>query len=452
MAYTKIWSVKTRLDTSIRYIENPEKTKFMLNIGAAKNIENYIVNDDKTEKGLFVKTFNCGKDKAYERMIKTQIKFGKNKRKNGVLAYHIIQSFQKNETTPEIAHKCGIELIEKLFADKYEVVLATHLDKQHLHNHILVNAVSFKSGLKYRNSYKDYFGDIRGVSDEICKSNSLSVIEPKGKGLNYIEWQAAAKGKTTIRGQIREEIDQIILSSRSMQDFWKIFRERGNKIHRQGENITHVSFVPAFGTKPIRFSSLGEGYTLEDIQSRISAQRNGIRISVPQIHNNYNRKKFKNKNYKPKKIKGFTALYFHYMYFFHLIRKKQAPQKLSFFLRDELIKFERYQKQFRFLYKNNIETEAELENYRKSKEETISELTEERKRLYASRTEGNESQIKQEADKINAELKALRADVRMCKAISKDAYRISEKQKQADALIEQEKKELKENEHNRIVR
>ena len=115
-------------------------------------------------------------------------------------------------------------------------------------------------------------------------------------------------------------------------------------------------------------------------------------------------------------------------------------------------KFERYQKQFRFLYKNNIETEAELENYRKSKEETISELTEERKRLYASRTEGNESQIKQEADKINAELKALRADVRMCKAISKDAYRISEKQKQADALIEQEKKELKENEHNRIVR
>ncbi len=136
MAYTKIWSIKTRLDCSLSYIVNPEKTKYRLDMEAVEDVEKYIRNNDKTEQGLYVKAFNCGRD-AYKRMLKTQKKFGKYGRKNGVLAYHLVQSFKDFETTPEIAHQAGIEFAKKLFADNYEVVVATHLDQDHYHNHII---------------------------------------------------------------------------------------------------------------------------------------------------------------------------------------------------------------------------------------------------------------------------------------------------------------------------
>ena len=236
-----------------------------------------------------------------------------------------------------------------------------------------------------------------------------------------------------------------------MKEFWKIFQERGNRIHRQGDNIKHISFIPACGKKPMRFTNLGEGYTIEDIQNRITAQRNGIRTTAPSQIRRQRTYKFNGsfEYTKPKKLKGFVALYFHYMYFFKLIRKKQIPQRVSFFMRDELIKLDRYQKQFRFIYDNNIETGNELLELQKSKESRIDELIEERKTLYATRTEENESEIKAKSETINTELRTLRVDVRMCKAIAKDAYRIAEKRKHIQNLIKQAEKEMKENERKK---
>ena len=453
MAITKIWSVKSRLDTSLDYIANPEKTSLKPNIDAKEGVIKYITNADKTEQCKYVTAYGCSDDSPFSDMLETKRLFGeKRPRKNGVVAYHIVQSFKDFETTSDIAHKCGKELVERLFSSKYEAVIATHIDQDHMHNHIIINSTSYVDGYKYRNNFKDYFVDIRGISDQICRENSLSVIEkPKRRGMHYGEWLALKEGRPTIRGQVRNEIDQIILSSYTMKEFWKIFEERGNCINRQGENITHTSFIPACGKKPIRFTNLGEGYSIEDIQKRITAQRNGIRTApssqIPK------QKAYKlngsHQNLKRKKLKGFVALYFHYMYFFKLIRKNKTPQRVSFFMRDELINLERYQKQFRFLYKNNIETGKDLLNFQKSKEDKINELVEKRKQLYTSKTEENEFEVKQEAEKINIELKELRKDVRMCKAISKDAYKISEKKKCANALIKQAQKEMKENEHKR---
>ena len=453
MAITKIWSVKSRLDTSLNYIANPEKTSAKPDIDAREGVIKYITNSEKTEQCKYVTAFGCSADSPFSDMIETKSFFEeKRPRKNGILAYHIVQSFKDFETTPDIAHKCGKELVKRLFEGKYEAIVATHLDKDHLHNHIIINATSYVDGSKYRNSFKDYFVDIRGVSDQICRENCLLVIEkPQRRGKHYAEWKALNEERPTIRGQVREEIDEIIRSSYTMKEFWRIFEERGNKIHRKGENITHTSFIPACGKKPIRFTNLGEGYTLEDIQKRITAQRNGIRtaasseLSKKRIY----RLSGSHRNLKHKKLKGFIALYFHYLYFFKIIRKKQTPQRVSFFMRDELIKLDRYQKQFKFLYKNKIETGTELISFQKSREERINDLTEERKRLYASKTEENETEIKKKTAKINDELKALRIEVRLCKAIAKDAHRISEKHKRAKALIEQAKKEDIENEHKR---
>lgn len=452
MAITKIWSVRSRLDTSLKYIGNPEKTNLKPDIDAVEGVAKYIVNKEKTEKCVYVKSYGCTVENAYEEMIETQLKFKKDERQHRVLAYHLVQSFKDFETNPDVAHECGKELVERLFADKYEVVIATHLDHKHLHNHILINAVSFLDGKKYRNNFKDYFYNIRGISDQICRENCLSVIdEPKHRGMHYAEWAAMQQGKPTIRNSVKKELDDIIKISYTMKDFWKILEQRGFVICRQRPKYKYTSFIPPNGTKQIRLDKLGPEYTEEAIMERITAARNRIRTAAPSELPKQKVFKYKGdiKTLKPKRLRGFQALYFHYMYFFKIIRKKETPQRVSFFLRDELIKFERYQKQFRFLCKNNIEDGTQLSALQKSKEDKINDLINERKALYASKTDENESEVKTKAKEINNELQALRIDVKMCKAIAVDSYKIAHKKEQVNNLLKQAEMEMRANEHKR---
>lgn len=454
MAITKIWTVKSRLDTSLNYISNPEKTNLKPDIEAVEGVIKYIKNDDKTEKCTYVKAYNCTIEKAFSEMVETQDFFGKSGRKNGVIAYHLVQSFKDLETTPEIAHKCGKELVERLFSDKYETIIATHLDHEHLHNHIIINAVSYIDGYKYRNNFKDYFHDIRGISDAICIENCLSVIDkPKRRGMHYAEWKALKEGKPTIRGTIRNDIDEIIKCSYSMEQFWQNLKKRNFVIHRKGPNITHTSILAPYAKHPIRLDNLGNGYSESEILQRIIATRNGIITASPsEMPKKQYRYRGNLKNVKGKKLKGFVALYFRYLYLFKKIERRQTPQRVSFFMRDELIKFDRYQKQFKFLYSHNIETGNDLQKYQTDKETEIDILIGRRKKLYEERTDENCDEVKEKAKEINAELTELRKEVRMCKAIFKDSYKIAEKKRQANALQQQADKEMRENEHKRRSR
>ena len=454
MAITKIWSVKSRLDTSLKYIANPDKTTLQPDIEAVEGVIKYIKNNDKTEQCKYVKAYNCTADKAFSEMMETQEFFGKSGRKNSVLAYHLVQSFKDLETTPEIAHKCGLELAERLFADKYEIVVATHLDHKHLHNHIIINAVSYLDGYKYRNNFKDYFIDIRGISDQICIENCLSVIEhPKRRGMHYGEWLALKEGRPTIRGSIRRDIDEIIKCSYTMEQFWQNLKKRGFVVHRKGPNIKYTSIIAPNAKRPMRLDNLGEGYSEAEILERIIATRNGIITAVP---SEMPKKQYKLrgslKNVKGKKLKGFMALYFHYLYLFKKIQRKQTPQRVSFFMREEMIKFDRYQKQFKFLFSHDIETGEQLQKYQQSREAEIDILITQRKKLYDERNDENCDEVKEKAKAINTELNELRKEIRMCKAIFKDSYIIAEKKRQAMALQEQADKELMKDEHKRRSR
>lgn len=454
MAITKIWSVKSRLDTSLKYIANPDKTTLQPDIEAVEGIIKYIKNNDKTEQCKYVKAYNCTIDKAFSEMMETQEFFGKAGRKNSVLAYHLVQSFKDFETTPEIAHKCGLELAERLFADKYEVVVATHLDHKHLHNHLLINAVSYVDGSKYRNNFKDYFIDIRGISDAICRENCLSVIDhPQRRGMHYGEWLALKQGRPTIRGSIRRDIDEIIKCSYTMDQFWQNLKKRGFVVHRKGPNIKYTSIIAPNAKRPMRLDNLGEGYSEAEILERIIATRNGIIMAAP---SEMPKKQYKFrgsiKNVKGKKLKGFMALYFHYLYLFKKIQRKQTPQRVSFFMREEMIKFDRYQKQFKFLFSHDIETGEQLQKYQQSKEAEIDILITQRKKLYDDKTSENCDEVKEKAKAINTELNELRKEIRMCKAIFKDSYKIAEKKRQAMALQEQADKELMKDEHKRRSR
>ena len=450
MGYTKIWTISTRIDDSLKYITNPEKTKYKLDIEAVEGPERYITNKDKTESALYIDVFNCSRENAVHQMINTQYEKGKGQRIDGILAFHVVQSFKDFETTPAVAHQCGVELVKRLFADRFEVVLATHVDKDHLHNHIIFNAVSFKDGYKYRNQFKDYYGGIRSISDQICREHCLYVIEnPRHKSMSYIEWLKENEGKS-IRQYVREELDSIIESSYTTQEFWKQLELKGYNITRRGSQYKYTSFIPPMGTKRIRLDKLGKYYTEEAINERIIANRNGIKLTPPSSMANKGYdygQAYKNAN--PTKLKGFMALYYHYLYLFGVIRKKDVPQRVTFYMRDELIKFDRYKKQFEFMYKNEIETGSQLTAHRKAKEDKINDLVEERKKLYSSKTEDNEQEVKMKADKINAELRALRKEIKMCNSIALDSYKISQRQQKVTELINQAEMEAKANEHKR---
>lgn len=449
MAITKVYAVRNQLKRAVEYAANDEKTSL-------DNIIEYATNPDKTEQRLFESAINCASvETAYDEMTATKKKFGK---ENKVLAYHYIQSFKPGEVTPELAHRIGVEFAEECFGDRFEVVIGTHLDKGHLHNHIVVNSVSFADGGKLRSTPESYYNIIRKTSDRLCKENELSVIEnPKYKGLHYAEWKAQKEGKPTIRGQMRAELDDIITHSYTMKEFWRKLNKSGYVIHRKGENIKHTSIIPPFGKRAIRLDSLGDDYTEEAIQQRIIAARYGIRTAPPsQIKKTY-KVKGNIKNYPRKKLKGFIALYFHYLYLFGKIQKRKAPQKVSFFLRDELIKMERYQKQFHFLYEHGIKTTQQLTEYQSEQENKINDLTEQRKNLYSERKvadEQKQEEISEQISSLNEKLKACRSDVRLCKAIFADSERIQARYNQAQELQTQavEQKEVKKNEHERRSR
>ena len=422
MATTKIWDIKGRVDSLINYAANPEKTdgnKYSeKQIQALHDVMDYASDDYKTERSLYVSGVNTTPDTAKQKMHQTKLRYGK---MNGIIAFHAIQSFKPGETTPDIAHEIGIKLAKEMWGDRFEVVIATHLNKEHLHNHFVINSVSFVDGKKYYDNTENY-NLIKKISDRLCEEYNLSVIRnPKSKGKHYAEWYAEKNGYPTIRGQIKDELDEIIKCSYTVQSFWTELKRRGYEVKNTGK---YIALKPTFSEKYIRLKSLGENYSPEAIKDRIIRGRNGIRdLSAPKPDYNAWLKK-----YEPIKLKGFKALYYHYLYLFGKIRKKEPPQRVCFYLREELIKFERYQKQFHFLYDNDIETSGQLIEMKQMAKDKISELKLKRSRLY------HKPDAKGEIADINTELKELRAKVRMCNNILTDSERINERYNEAQRL------------------
>lgn len=428
MATTRIWSISGRLDYVINYVQNPEKTdgaKYTSSeLQALQDVIDYAENPSKTEERLYVTGINVSPDIARDQMVMTKQQYGKTDK---ILAYHGYQSFLPGEVTPDLAHEIGVELAKRLWGDRFQVLVTTHLDKNHLHNHFCLNSVSFTDGYKFRGGIKEY-KQMRETSDKLCQEYGLSVIENPQKGKSYAEWKAEQEGKPTIRSLVKDELDEIIKSSCTYQQFLAILKHRGYEIKR---DVKHTAIKPPCSKRYIRLKSLGERYSEEAIRNRIMMAWNGIsEFSEIKDHNAWAKK------YAPPKLKGFKALYFHYLYLFGRIHKKETPQRVSFYMREELTKLDRYQKQFRFMYDNNIETEEQLKAYKESAESEIEQLTEHRTKLY------NTPDSASEITDINAKLRNLRKEVRLCNNILEDSKRIKERYETAIQL-EQEAKEKK---------
>ena len=265
MAYTKVFAIRARLDDRVKYAINGDKTELDEKI-------NYAADLQKTNSVRFVSALNCkSAETAFAAMRRTKEKFCKT---DGVLGYHFIQSFAPGEVTPEQAHEIGCEFARRLFGEDFEVVVGTHLDKAHPHNHIIVNSVSRIDGHKYHSSPESYYNDVRGTSDALCRENDLSVIAPQGKGKHYAEWKAEQGGKPTVRGIIRADIDTIIGQAYTYDSFLMLLRRNGYEV-RRSPNRKYTTVKPPGAKRAIRLDSLGEGYTEADIMARLSKQRHG---------------------------------------------------------------------------------------------------------------------------------------------------------------------------------
>ena len=439
MAATRIWSIKGRLDSVINYVTNPEKTDGSrytdTELQALTDVIDYAEDGAKTHNKVYVSGINLSPNIARDQMVMTKLQFGK---ADKILAYHGYQSFLPGEVTPDMAHEIGIKLAERLWGDRFQVLVTTHLDHEHIHNHFCLNSVSFVDGKKFRGGSEAYWV-MRAESDKICTEYGLSVIENPGKGKNYAEWKAEQEGRPTIRGQIRDELDEIIKCSYTYEQFWRILKQRGYEVKR---DVKYIALKPAYSQRYIRLKSLGENYSEESIQRRIAMARNGIR-TLDKPTPDYNA--WLNK-YEPTKLHGFKALYFHYLYLFGKIRKKETPQRISFYMRDELVKFERYQKQFHFLIENNIETTGQLNDMKQNAEDKIAELTLKRASLYSK------PNTKNEIYDINIELKELRSKLRMCNNILEDAKRIQMNYNKALEIEEEAERQNRYRNKNQIMR
>ncbi len=427
MAYDKIIPIKGRLDHCVNYVLNPEKT----DLG---RVLEYIGNADKTitpdGKAVLETAINCQLETAYREMMDTKKRWSK---RGGVLGYHLVHSYAPGEVTPEQAHAIGVEFAQQLLQGKYEVVVSTHLDHDHIHNHILFNSVSCLDGKKYRDNFKAYYGDIRGVSNAVSRKHGLSVITPEGSGKHYAEWDAQRKGKQTVRGLIKQDIDAVIEQSFTYATFLSGLRKLGYEI-KSGSNIKHTAVKPPGGARFVRLDSLGEGYTEDDIKQRLSASRSG---SAPkpqaQTRSTLPKRYTCSRGTVPRKgqkLRGFRALYVHYLYFLGLQKPGPKRKYIPFPVRKEVTKLHRYKAQFSLLQQYRIETDTQLDMLKDALQAEIDTLTGQRKELYKQSRQGEE--VSGQIDAINVKLRQLRQRIRLCDHIAEDAPRIKAQLQQCE--------------------
>ena len=228
----------------------------------------YILNPEKTDEKLLVSSYGCASETAARECEWTR-KIAEQKGMNPVriIARHVIQSFGIGEVTPELAHEIGKQFADEILGGKYEYVLTTHIDKDHVHNHLIFNAVDFVDYHAYK-SYKRIYYDMREISDRLCKENGLSVIPPsQNKGMGYKEYTEAKRG-TSWKQKLKQTIDRLVITAKDYDDFLRLMHEAGYEI-KTGK---YISFRAEGQERFTRSKTIGENYTEERIKERIAGR------------------------------------------------------------------------------------------------------------------------------------------------------------------------------------
>lgn len=464
MATTAIWKVEGWLGKILIYAENPEKTDNPAyyqyddlseeDKQGLSDVIDYAMREESTtsSKERFVSGVNCSPSTARDEMIAVKKRYGKNE---GIVAFHGYQSFAQDEVTPEIAHEIGVKLANELWGDRFQVIVATHLDKQnHLHNHFVLNSVSYIDGYRY-NDCRATYKLMRDTSDRLCKEYQLSVIEnPIGnKSKHYAEWKAENEGTLTWRGIIKNDLDEAIATSVTDKQFFFKLREKGYYI-KQGKDITVRPQGKQRGLKIAR--NFGDNYTYDAICRRIlenplitQNQKNEIKKTIPVL-------RLRGNLSKQRRIGGLRGRYLYYCFKLGILPKDKpiSTARLHFLLKEDIRRMNELSQEAKLLCVNKIDTTEQLFSYQSKKKDEMQQHIQTRKHLrYRLRrktlSDEDKQYLKYEISNLTKQIESLRKEVVLCDDIAERSQVIKEKLEVIRQDENKNRKVEKVNEHKR---
>ncbi len=390
-----------------------------MNIDSFKELHNmkeYSKLEPSTEETCFVSGINCTTFNTYKEMQSTKKQYDKT---DGILGFHAFQSFKEGEVTPEVAHEIGIKLAEEMWGDRFEVIVTTHINTNHIHNHFVINSVSFKDGKKYSDNRKTY-AELRYISDSLCEEYGLNVLKnvkcEKSK-INYDNYYKGYVKTNNYHTKAKEDLDNAIAMANSYKDFIYIMNYYGYEVINR---YNKLSIKKINYKKNIRIErAYGENYSIEKIKERID------NTFLPRILKSKNYSLYKkNKTFeksKKQKSNGLYGLYKYYCYILKVYPRHYPKKIISPTLKLEIEKMHEISKETRILISNKIETYEQLLFY-EDKLQTDSELFSNRRKYlwkkYKRVTDTEEkTKIRNEIDDISKFLDKFRTEIKLCENI-----------------------------------
>lgn len=391
MATTKLWKFKSRLDRLI----------------------NYAINGEKTENKLYVSGINCMPDTAFYEMQNVKKQFFKTK---GIECFHGYQSFATGEVTPEQAHKIGVALAQQVWGNKFQVIISTHLNTDNIHNHFVLNSVSFVDGKRFCNTKKDY-ALMRITSDKLCEEYGLSVLKKEDKYNKYAT-------SSLYKELMKDSIDYAIANARDYDEFIKILQDLDYIVTDRNDTLSIRREPYKRNTRIER--QFGNEYSKENIFKRILETQPEYPYSPDPyllINRNYNRyNEHKKRNYAKKGSLRWLIFYYEKLFGINTENTlKSNVTKLTPNLIQEIKKMDEFSKQAEFLVKYNIETEQQLLDFKKSAYEKLAPLTSERENLWKkhkrAKTNDEKSKIKNQIVELSKKITPIAEDIKHCQNI-----------------------------------
>ena len=407
----------------IDYAENPDKTtdpKYLDD--DLYRALSYTQNDKKTDKKMYVSTINCPKHDPYGAMMATKRQFGK---MGGNVAYHGFQSFKPGEVTPEEAHQIGMETARKMWGDEYQIVVTTHLNTDSVHNHFVINSVSFKTGRKFENHVSDHYR-LREISDAICREHNKSVLENATfyGGEKKAYW-VRKNGGQTHRDMLRRDINEALSMTASYAAFCRYLEGLGYQFTRD-RNGNHPALIAPGWQRAVRLDRLGDKYTPDAIRDRLIANQR-----LPELYVTHypakRRTPLTELEWEMKRLGRMSSIELMFELFVALLKlctgtnlsdNKSVP--LSPQLREEVRKMDQYAEDTRLLCKYHIGTAEELSAFREETLQKIHALIQERNNIYNKirrAAEPEKTQLKKQAKAISKQIAPLRKELKCAERI-----------------------------------
>ena len=424
MATTKLWHIKGRLKDLLVYVENPEKTMAEKpDLQPLWDVLSYVQRPAATEQGEYVTAVNCLKEIALQQMIQTKKRFGK---EDKYIAWHGYQSFKPGEVTPELCHEIGVRLAKEMWGDRFQIIVTTHLDKGHLHNHFCFNSVSFRDGGKYNYSKAEQ-QRLRDRSDSLCREYGLSVISHPHKAPSRQVWMDEKAGKPTRYNVYREDVHEAIIYSRNPRLMEAYLRRKGYITDFTGKHWkVRLPQYEHF----TRLDTLDERWTPQEISRYMGGAASfgsrPARIDYPrqmpqELHDWF----------KPfVRTSHIYRQYLHYCYLLGILPKNTDYKPTSPYLKEDLKKLDTFTEQVRYMGKYHIETLEDLYADRKVLETELAALTDRRRKLQNKiRRATPEAKIplREEKAGVTARITELRKRLKLNEGIEKRSLKMKEK-------------------------